>query len=155
VTLAFDTDVFVYAADAGAGTRHTMASELMERAVRSCGAVLILQTLAEFYSVVTRRSLADPGEARLFLDVLRRVLPVHAVVEQDLDRAIEAVTHHGLSFWDALLWATADRAGVHYLLSEDFQDRRRLGGVTFVNPFDEANRRLIERALPPRSVPPT
>jgi predicted nucleic acid-binding protein len=153
--LAFDTSVFVYAADAGAGTRHAMASELVAGAARSSGAVLILQTLAEFYSVVTRRSLAYPDEPRLFLDALRRWLPVHCVAEQDLDRAIEAVTHHGLSFWDGLLWATADRAGVRYLLSEDFQDRRRLGGVIFVNPFEEANRPLIERALPPRLVPPT
>lgn len=154
MTLAFDTNVFVYAADAGAGTRHTIASDLVARAARSRGAVLILQTLAEFYSVVTRRSLSDPEEARLFLDALRRGLPVHAVVEHDLDRAIEAVKRHGLSFWDALLWATADRAGVRYLLSEDFQDRRRLGGVTFVNPFEETNRTLIERELPPRSAPP-
>jgi predicted nucleic acid-binding protein len=148
VTLAFDTNMFVYAADASAGPRYVTASALVERALRSRRAVLILQTLAEFYSVVTRRSLADPGDARLFLDNLRRTLPVHAIVEDDLDQAIEVVTHHGLSFWDALLWATAERAGVRHLLTEDFQDGRRLGGVTFVNPFNPANAALLERELP-------
>jgi predicted nucleic acid-binding protein len=120
----------------------------VERAARSRRAVLILQTLAEFYSVVTRKALTDPGEARVFLDDLRRALPVHPVVEEDLDRAIEAVTHHGLPFWDALLWATAERVGVRYLLSENLQDGRRFGGVTFVNPFDPANADLLERELP-------
>jgi predicted nucleic acid-binding protein len=148
VTCTFDTNMFVYAADAGAGARHLTASALMERALRSRRAVLILQTLAEFYSVVTRKSLAEPGDARLFLDNLRRTLPVHAVVEEDLDRAIEVVTHHNLPFWDALLWATAERAGVRHLLTEDFQDGRRLGGVKFVNPFNPANATLLERELP-------
>jgi predicted nucleic acid-binding protein len=53
-----------------------------------------------------------------------------------------------MSFWDALLWATADRIGVRHLLTEDFQDGRMLGGVTFVNPFNGANARLLAEILP-------
>ncbi len=47
-----------------------------------------------------------------------------------------------------MLWATARRAGCRLLLSEDFQDGRDLGGVLFLNPFDPANRRLLDLALP-------
>jgi hypothetical protein len=45
-------------------------------------------------------------------------------------------------------WATADRIGVKYLLTEVFQDRRVLGGVTFVNPFQGGNEPLLEQILP-------
>jgi predicted nucleic acid-binding protein len=48
-----------------------------------------------------------------------------------------------------LLWATADRIGVRYLLSEDYQDGRVLGGVTFVDPFKADNQRLLAEILPP------
>jgi predicted nucleic acid-binding protein len=40
---------------------------------------------------------------------------------------------------DAMLWATADRIGVTYLLTENFQDRRVLGGVTLVDPVGGGN----------------
>jgi hypothetical protein len=54
----------------------------------------------------------------------------------------------GLAFWDAMLWAAAQRAGVRHLLTEDLQDGFELAGVRFVNPFDAANNRLIDEILP-------
>ncbi len=47
----------------------------------------------------------------------------------------EEVKEHSLSFWDAMVWAVADEAGVTLLLSEGFQHTRRLGGTQFCNPF--------------------
>jgi predicted nucleic acid-binding protein len=41
----------------------------------------------------------------------------------------------GLSYWDALILASAEEAGCGYLLSEDFQTGRTFGTVTVVNPF--------------------
>jgi predicted nucleic acid-binding protein len=41
-----------------------------------------------------------------------------------------------------MLWATLDQAGCRTLLTEDFQDGRTLGGVTFLNPFELANSEL-------------
>ena len=62
-----------------------------------------------------------------------------------------AVGEHGLPFWDAMIWAAALRAGCRLFITEDFQDGRALGGVTFVNPFEEHNAVLLGAALaPPR-----
>ena len=36
--------------------------------------------------------------------------------------ALEAVRAHRLPFWDAMLWASAQRAGVRCLLTENLQD---------------------------------
>lgn len=49
--------------------------------------------------------------------------------------AINAVDEHCISFWDAMLWATARQAGCSTVFSEHMQHGRRLGGVEFVNPF--------------------
>ena len=48
-----------------------------------------------------------------------------------------------------MLWATARDAGCGLVISEDFQDGRTLGGVTFVNPFLERNDTLLRVALAP------
>ena len=109
----------------------------------------MLQTMTEFYSVATRKLRIPSRDALLFLDKLRVVLAVHAPDERDFDRATRG-DRHGLSFWDAMLWATADRIGVRYLLTEDFQDGRTLGGVTFVDPFKGENHRLLAEILPER-----
>jgi predicted nucleic acid-binding protein len=57
-----------------------------------------------------------------------------------------------LSFWDAMLWASAQRAGVRCLLTEDLQDGFVLQSVRFVNPFKRANDRLIDEVLPPEAA---
>jgi predicted nucleic acid-binding protein len=148
VTLCFDTNVFGYAIDATAGRRHATAVDLVERALGSGETVLILQTLAEFYTMVTRKLETSPDDACSFLVGLRAALPVYSATEPDLDKAMAGTQRHGLSFWDAMLWATADRIGVRYLLTEDFQDGRVLGGVTFVNPFEGRNEALLAAILP-------
>jgi predicted nucleic acid-binding protein len=147
LTVAFDTDVLVYAVDRGEGSRHLVASLLIERALRKRRGLLILQTLAEFYSITTGKLKGRPADSLRFLDRLRAVLALHAADERDFDRATRG-DRQGLSFWDALLWATADRIGVRYLLTEDFQDGRTLGGVTFVDPFRGDNEQLLAKILP-------
>jgi predicted nucleic acid-binding protein len=44
--------------------------------------------------------------------------------------------------------ASAQHAGVRYLLSEDFQDGFALQNVAFLNPFKPENTQLIDKLLP-------
>jgi predicted nucleic acid-binding protein len=67
--------------------------------------------------------------------------------ESCLIDAMDAVAGHGWSFWDAMMWATARRAGCRLLLSEDGDDGRTLGGVTLVNPFASPRSPLLTQAL--------
>jgi hypothetical protein len=46
-----------------------------------------------------------------------------------------------------MLWASAQRAGVRQMLTEDFQDGFVLGDVTCINPFNRDNDRLLEKLL--------
>jgi predicted nucleic acid-binding protein len=43
---------------------------------------------------------------------------------------------HGLSFYDALIVASALEADCDTLYSEDMQDGRRVPGLTIISPFE-------------------
>lgn len=62
-------------------------------------------------------------------------MPVVAANDLSLKDAMDAVIHHGWSFWDAMIWATAKQHGCRLLITEDGQSGRTLGGVTLINPF--------------------
>jgi predicted nucleic acid-binding protein len=146
--LTFDTNILVYAADRDAGHRHDVATQLIRRAARA-DCIMVLQTLGEFIRAATRRVGLDLEAAAGFVEDWQTVFTIVEAVQVDLRAAIDAVQNHRLSFWDAMLWATAKRAGCRYLLSEDFQNGRALGGVTFLNPFDPANGTALAGILPP------
>ena len=131
---SLDTNVLVYAVDLDAGKRHEQSKELIGRAAQ-CDCVLTTQVLAEFFHVTTRKKLLEPPRASAFVHDWLEVFQVFSADETTLVNAMNAVNDHRLSFWDAMLWATALRSGCSAILSEDMQDGRRLNGLEFVNPF--------------------
>jgi predicted nucleic acid-binding protein len=147
--VTFDTNILVYATGSVPDVKAVRARELIGRAMRAERSVLLLQTLAEFANVAIRKAKIPVADIRRVVDAWRAVLPLQVADESDFSAALEAVSAHRLSFWDAMLWASAQRAGVQYLLTEDLQDGFVLQGVTFVNPFNRANDRLIDEVLSP------
>lgn len=145
--VTFDSNILVYAYDEG-DPRRPFASGLLGRAVgRDC--VLTVQSLAEFFCVSTRKGKA-PADA--VLAEIARMRAAFEIVASDADCVEEAAVtanRHKLQFWDAMMLATARKAGCQLLLSEDGHDGLRLNGVTFINPFREKNRVLLDAALPP------
>ena len=75
-------------------------------------------------------------------------MDVTAAEEQDFDEALRICVRHRAPFWDALIWATARRAGSRAILTEDLPGVSDLDGLTFVNPFDPGNERLLRIILP-------
>jgi predicted nucleic acid-binding protein len=148
VTLSFDTNVLVYATERRQSARGRRARTLIARGMHAGTAVLLLQSLTEFSSVAIRKAGIAVAEVQRVIESWRAVLPVHPAAESDLYDALDMIRSHHLSFWDALLWASARRVGVRHLLSEDFQDGQSLDGVRFINPFVASNDRLIDELLP-------
>ncbi len=148
--VSFDTNILFYAADRRDPDKYTIALNLLEKAVTAGSAVVIAgQVLCELYASLTRKLILPPAEA---LDLVRdyeKTFERLPVATDAFRRAFDAVAAHGLQIWDAVLWANADAYGCKYLVSEDFQHGRRLGGVTFVNPFTADGRLLLDAALPP------
>jgi len=151
VRVTLDSNLLVYAADVDAGQRHRQSLGIVDRAVRA-DCVLALQCLAEFYYVTTRKEKLTLTQAAAFVADWRDAVMVCGATTETLTDAVAAHRRHHLPFWDAMLWAAVQQAGCDLLLTEDFQDGRRLGAVTFVNPFDPANAELLDRALAPGSI---
>ena len=147
MTVSLDTNVLVYAANVGNSDRHRVANEVISRAA-AAGGVLTLQSLADFVRVMTVKARLQYFETKRLVDAWRRTFRVYAANEEAFDMALEASASHGLPIFDAILWATARQAGCDVLITEDFQDGRSLGGVTFLNPFEPKNVRRLERVLP-------
>ena len=145
--VTLDSNILIYAVDNQAVTRHAAAADIVKRASQR-DAILTLQSLCEFFHVATRKMGLSVINAEMAVDRWRAVFDVHSASESCLIAAIDLVKRHGLSFWDALLWATAREAGCNLLLSEDMHDGHTLGGVTCVNPFEPRNAVLIDSALP-------
>jgi predicted nucleic acid-binding protein len=147
--VSFDTNILVYATLSVPLAKTHRARDLLVRGMRTGSSILLLQTLAEFSSVAIRKAGIGVNEVRTTIDAWRAVLPLQGTEDDDLSAALDAVKKHRLAFWDAMLWAAAQRAGVRYLVTEHLQDGFELAGVRFVNPFDAANNRLIDGILPP------
>ncbi len=145
---SLDTNVLVYAVDRDAGVRHGLSRALVGRAARS-DCVLAAQALAEFFHATTRKGLLAPAAASALVRDWLDVFHVTSANTATLVDAMDTVGEHRLSFWDAMLWATARQSGCSVILSEDMQDGRRLGGVEFVNPFTEDASTRLEPLLAP------
>ncbi len=148
MTVSFDTNILVYATATISDAKVRRARDLIARAMRSASCVLLLQTLAEFSNVAIRKARIPVKDVKTTIEAWRAVLPVQAADDGDLLVAIEAVRAHRLAFWDAMLWASAQSAGVRHLLTEDLQDGFALQDVTFINPFKRNNDHLIDEILP-------
>jgi predicted nucleic acid-binding protein len=132
--VTFDTNILIYSIDVRETPKHLLASEIVNR-LASVGGSVPLQCLNEFYAAVAKKRLLGPFEATRIVRTLVRAMEVIPPTSEDLAEAMTAHQAHKIPFFDALLWATAKRAGCTTLITEDFQTNRELGGVTFVNPF--------------------
>ena len=141
-----DTNILVYALERQNDAKHRAARDLVRQArTRDC--VITLQTLGELFRTLTRKVRMPPAEAVAAVHDWRSAVPIVAADEACLTDARDAAVGHHLSFWDAMLWATAKHAGCRVLLSEDGDDGRTLGGVTLVNPFASARSPLLAQVL--------
>ena len=132
-----DTNVLVYAYDPADGVKQGRAMALLERlGARRIGS-LSVQVLGEFFVTVTRK-IAPPlseAEAERSLTNYARSWRVFDITSLAVQEAARGVQRYRLSYWDALIWATAKLNAVPSVLSEDFNDGSLLEGVRFVNPF--------------------
>jgi predicted nucleic acid-binding protein len=135
-----DTNVLIYAYDRTAGARHQAASALMRALWRRGGAVLSTQVLQEMYVNITRKvpEPLSPTAARGLLDAYCAWQVEQASCATVL-RASEVQARHKLSFWDALIVATATQGGADVLLTEDLNAGQVIDGLRVVDPFDDAD----------------
>lgn len=131
-----DTNVLVYARDASDTVKQERAIAWLERLWRTQQGRLSFQVLHEFYVTVTRKLVPGLAVEAARSDVRDldswRPIALDIVV---LEQAWVMQDRFQLSFWDALILATARVGGCDGLLTEDLQDGRSFAGVRVINPF--------------------
>ena len=130
-----DTNVLIYLVDGREPTRQARARAVVERAALTGRCVLSVQSLGEFFVVAVRKGLATPAVAQQAVDDLTVAFAIASPIAADARIAVAAAVADQISYWDALLLATLDRAGCTVVLSEDMGDGARHGGVAVHNPF--------------------
>ena len=130
-----DTNVLLYSLDVRSDKKRQHARE-WKSLLWGCGrGRLTWQVIHEFFSNSTRK--LTPVEARQA--VAEFVLWGPAEIGfRVIERAWYWMDAAQISYWDALILASAEQAGCKYLLSEDFQDGRTYEEVTVVNPFQQS-----------------
>jgi predicted nucleic acid-binding protein len=129
VSTFFDTNIVVYAfLD---DPRQSRA-----RAALSDGGIISVQVLNEFTSVSRKKHRRPWGEIEAALATIRAQFS--SILPLTIDTHASAVAlarDHSLSFYDALIVASALEAGCDTLLTEDMQHARVIGALTIENPF--------------------
>jgi predicted nucleic acid-binding protein len=131
-----DTNVLIYAHDVDAKAKHDVAKNALRELWSQRTGVLSMQVLQEFYLNVTRK-IASP----LPKDAARLVVNTYSIWCMETTAAeiaaafrIEDESHIG--FWDALIVASAAKAGATRLLSEHLNAQQMIAGVRVENPFN-------------------
>lgn len=139
MTVFVDTNVLVYALDGSEPAKQPRARAWIEHLWRTRGGNVSTQVLHELYVTLTRKlqpgmPVADARGAVRDLMAWRPLALDHPLVEA----AWSIQDRYGLSLWDALVVAAANRCRCPYLLSEDLADGQDYWGTTVVDPFRHA-----------------
>jgi predicted nucleic acid-binding protein len=135
--ILMDTNLLVYLYDQKHPKRQAQSQRVLEQLELSRNGRLSVQSLAEFFSVATRKLSPNltAAEALHQIDLFLRLWPVFDLTPMVVLEAGRGVRDHHLSYYDAQIWAAARLNQVPLVFSEDFQDGNVLEGVRFVNPF--------------------
>lgn len=133
--VAFDANVFFYAVDKRAPKKHRACAALLQNAMAAEIGCVPLQALGEFaYAAVRKGVLTRPAAAAAARD-WAVVFAVITASQEAFDLALDWWRDERLSYWDALLVATACKARVTALVTEDLSDGMVFAGVEVISPF--------------------
>ena len=138
--ILIDTNLLIYLYDQNEPIKQQQAQHVLNELELNRSGRLSVQCLAEFFSVATRKlsPRLTAAQALRQVGLLARLWPVYDLTPMIVVEAGRGVCDHGLSYYDAQIWASARLNQVPVIFSEDFSDGTVLEGVRFVNPFGSA-----------------
>lgn len=130
-----DTNILIYAHDVDQQEKHPIARRLLIDLLRTRSAVLSPQVLQEFYVNVTRK-VSKPLTKR----AARKVVEDFSVwcidtSAAEVTTAFRIEDECKISFWDAMICASALKADAKIILSEDMNSGQKIAGIRIENPF--------------------
>ncbi len=131
-----DTNILIYAHDLSAGQKHIRAKALIRELWESRGGCLSIQVLQEFYVNVTQKvakPLTSEAASQIISDLA--VWQIHRPGVNEVLDAIRIQGRYKISFWDAMIVASAMHLGCETLWSEDLNPGQVYEQVVVTNPF--------------------
>jgi predicted nucleic acid-binding protein len=133
-----DTNVLIYAEASDVPLKQQLALALLKRLYEEAQGVLSTQVLQEYCNVALKKLKLPAQHVRSQLEMYEQF---------ELVQVTPAIIHAGLdlhqtrqlSFFDAIILASAHTAGCSVLFSEDMNDGQEIAGVRIVNPFSNAS----------------
>lgn len=134
--LFVDTNVLVYCYHLREPEKQTRAQAWLEHLWAARVGRISFQVLQEFYVIVTRKLTPglNPETARKIVRSLWAWQPV-GIDERSFVAAWGLQDRFQLSWWDALIAASARSGGCSTLLTEDLQHGQDLDGLRVIDPF--------------------
>ena len=132
----FDTNILIYAADRSEPRKQSQARRLLKNAIENETGTVSVQVLGEFFNVVTRR-IPTPLSVEEAEEAINRVavLPVVEIDWALVQRAINTHKEYGITYWDSLIVAAAERAGCTRIVSEGLNSGQSYHGMVVADPF--------------------
>jgi predicted nucleic acid-binding protein len=143
VVALVDTNVLVYRFDSRFPAKQAKATRLLRAGIADDSIRVPHQALVEFVAATTRplkpvgESILAPQDARREVEEMFVQFTVLYPDEELVRVAIRGAATYGLSWFDAHLWAYAERFGLDTIWSEDFEDGRLYGHVRARDPFSD------------------
>lgn len=129
-----DTNILVYAEASDEPAKQRIALDLLKQLFETTSGVLSTQVLQEYCNVAIKKLKLPAAHIRAQLDLYEQ-FEVVQVTPAIIRAGLDLHQTRSVSFYDAIVLASAQTAGCSVLLSEDMNAGELVGGVRVVNPF--------------------
>lgn len=139
-----DTNILMYRFDERFPEKQARATELLRAGIADYAIRVPHQALVEFVAATTKPltrggpAILPPDDARREMEEMLSQFEVLYPDEELVRVAIRGAATYRLAWFDAHLWAYAERYGLETLWSEDFEHDRLYGRVRTLNPFAQS-----------------
>lgn len=129
-----DTNVFIYLFDKDESAKRKRCGDLLKELEQDQEIVISTQVIKEICAILIKKFDYPIPELKVFLGYLQHF----EVVETNpavIGRALDLMLTESLSFWDAVICASAEAANCKTLITEDLNHGQEIAGVSICNPF--------------------
>ena len=135
VKIFVDTNLLVYSMDHNDPGKKEKSRQVLRKVRDEYRGVISTQVMQEFYVAATRKLGVD---AMLTKNIIKQFENFEVVIisPEIIYEAIDCSITSQLSFWDALIIVSAERAKCREVWTEDLNPGQIIRGVKVVNPFN-------------------
>lgn len=130
-----DTNLLIYMYDLNEVLKRDSIVSFVNTIKNKVDLIISVQTLGEFFNVVTKKLKYEKKHAIKFCQELREMFPVYEISTENVFHAMNISKQTQFSYWDSLILAMAIDTGCSVLYSEDLSSGQEIEGLKVVNPF--------------------